>query len=102
MVFNPNVFKKVLERKLVAPGADVFREGDRANTAYIILRGKVQISTRNAEGTHVLLTELGEGEMFGELALMTPDSTRSATASSRDGCEIAAISQAKLRARSFS
>ncbi len=99
MAFNPQVFKKVLERKVVAPGADVFREGERANTAYIILRGKVQISRQNAEGQQVLLTEINEGEMFGELALMTPNSTRTARASTREGCEIAAISQAKLRER---
>jgi CRP-like cAMP-binding protein len=99
VAFNPQVFKKVLERKVVAPGADVFREGERANTAYIILRGKVQISRQNAEGQQVLLTEINEGEMFGELALMTPNSTRTARASTREGCEIAAISQAKLRER---
>ena len=99
MAFNPQVFKKVLERKLVAPGQVVFREGERANAAYILLRGAVQISNRNSAGQQVFLRELVEGEMFGELALMTPDSTRTATVESKEGCELVVVSPDKLRER---
>ena len=99
MAFDPQVFKKVLERKVFPAGATIFREGDRAMTAYIVLKGKVQIVTRTAAHEAVTLTECGEGALFGELALMTPDSTRTATAETGEGCELMVVSQAKLRER---
>jgi CRP-like cAMP-binding protein len=99
MRFSLNTFKKVLERRLIPEGSVIFHEGDQARGAFIVLRGAVQIWTKNKQGKDVLLTEVKEGEMFGELALMTPDSTRSATANSADGCELLVVSQEKLRER---
>ena len=99
MAFDPQVFKKVLDRKVFQAGATIFREGDRAMTAFIILCGTVQISTTNRDGDHIELAEHGEGELFGELALMTGGSTRTATAATSSGCELMVVSQMKLRER---
>jgi CRP-like cAMP-binding protein len=99
MTLSVSTFKKVLERRVVTPGATIFHEGDQARSAFIVTRGAVQIFTTNQTGKEILLTEVKEGGLFGELALMTPDATRSATARSTEGCELLVVSSDKLRER---
>lgn len=57
----------------------IFHLGDPGGLLYIITEGKVKISHSTAEGQEALLAILGEGDFFGELALLD-DSPRSATA----------------------
>jgi MFS family permease len=54
-------------------GETVFEKGDRGDSLYIIVSGRVHVR----DGTR-LLNELGEGAIFGELALLEP-APRSAT-----------------------
>jgi CRP/FNR family cyclic AMP-dependent transcriptional regulator len=88
-------FSKILNRRIFQAGDVIFEEGDSARDAYIILRGEVAISTNN-KGENVTLTILKKGQMFGELALMS-NSRRTATATAREVCEVAALSQDVLR-----
>ncbi len=60
-------------------GQIVFHLGDPAGLLYIITSGKVKISHASSEGQEAVLAILGEGDFFGELALLD-DSPRSATA----------------------
>ncbi|MFQ5398959.1 MAG: Crp/Fnr family transcriptional regulator [Anaerolineae bacterium] len=60
-------------------GQIVFHHGDPGGLLYIIVTGKVKISHTTPEGNEALLAILGEGDFFGELALLD-DSPRSATA----------------------
>ena len=92
MAANFQVIKKILERKPFAPGATIFREGDIATNAYVLLRGDVQISTTNAQGKTIILTEIKVGQIFGELALVRPDAGRTATATTVQGCEVMVLS----------
>jgi HEAT repeat protein/ATP/ADP translocase len=46
----------------------VFRKGDRGDSLYVVLSGSVKVW----DGER-LLNELGEGEVFGELALLDPE-----------------------------
>jgi len=56
-------------RERYAAGQSVFREGDWGEDAYLIEKGKVEITvTRNGE--EVTVATLHEGEMFGEIALV--------------------------------
>ncbi len=59
-------------------GDYIFREGEESDWAYIIKSGKVDIFQRFAKGT-VLLATLGQGEMFGEMGIIS-DEPRSASA----------------------
>jgi CRP-like cAMP-binding protein len=61
------------------PGQIVFHLGDPAGLLYIITRGKVKISQSTLDGQEAVLAILGEGDFFGELALLD-DSPRSASA----------------------
>ncbi len=55
----------------------IFREGEAGNMAYIIVSGKVEVS-KIIDGEKKVLTTLGEGAVFGELALID-NSQRAAT-----------------------
>ena len=49
----------------------VVKEGDPGDSLFIIVRGQVRVLTKDANQREVLLANLGEGEFFGEIALIT-------------------------------
>jgi CRP-like cAMP-binding protein len=51
-------------------GTVFFREGDVGTEMYLINEGEVMI-TKKVEGVDVVLIELGAGEFFGEMSLIT-------------------------------
>lgn len=68
-----------LERRRLQPGEVIFREGDDPRgEAYLIHAGQVEIRKR-FDSTERVLASLGEGELFGEMALLRR-SPRSASA----------------------
>jgi len=79
---------KVMSTSLFQPGQMIFREGDTTQEAYRILKGRVEISIAG-EGKAVILAQLGEGDIFGEMA-MVDERPRSASAQSLDvtECEV--------------
>lgn len=51
---------------------NIFSEGDRSNSIYIILKGNVQIYRDNTyDNTTTVLAELDSGKIFGEMALIS-------------------------------
>lgn len=64
----------------------IFHLGDPAGLLYIITKGKVKISQSTIDGQESTLIILGEGDFFGELALLD-DSPRSATAETIENTE---------------
>lgn len=60
-------------------GAIIFHEGDEGNQIFFIRTGMVSIYTSN-KAKRITLAYLTKGEYFGEMALMQPGLTRSATA----------------------
>jgi hypothetical protein len=70
------------------PGQVIFREGDTSQEAFRILRGRVEISIL-ADGKPVILAQLGEGDIFGEMA-MVDERPRSASAQALEvtECEV--------------
>jgi CRP-like cAMP-binding protein len=65
------------------PGQIIFHLGDPAGLLYVITSGKVKISHTTPEGNEALLAILGDGDFFGELALLD-ETPRSATAEALD------------------
>lgn len=49
----------------------VVREGDPGDSMFIVVRGEVRVLTKNAQQKEVVLANLGEGEFFGEVSLLT-------------------------------
>jgi CRP-like cAMP-binding protein len=61
-----------MRRRDFAPRAVIVREGTNDDSAFLILSGRVAVRRKDADsGIAFLLAELGEGEMFGEMALLT-------------------------------
>jgi CRP-like cAMP-binding protein len=58
----------ILEEVEVKPGAAVFAKGEAGDSMYIVADGRVRVS----DGGRTV-DDLGEGEVFGELALLDPE-----------------------------
>ncbi|MBL8782923.1 MAG: cyclic nucleotide-binding domain-containing protein [Alphaproteobacteria bacterium] len=65
------------ERLTFENGAILFREGDRGDSAYLILTGKVDISVGSPNGD-VLVASVGANNIVGEMSLLC-EIPRSAT-----------------------
>lgn len=76
--------------------AFVFVEGDKGDSLYIIVDGRVRISRRMPEMGEETLAVLERGEVFGEMALVD-DQPRSADARAHlDACTVLTLTQADL------
>jgi len=71
--------KKVTQELDFAVGQVIFHEGEPGNGIYIIKDGVVRISANVGSGQPRILTRLGPGDLFGEMAVLDND-PRSATA----------------------
>ena len=77
-------------RRIVPAGEIVFFEGQPGDTAYVILRGEVEVAAQGDSETRVV-NRMKAGEIFGEIALLRPDGKRTATVVSRNGCELLVV-----------
>ncbi len=75
---------EILNEKAVEPGNVVLKEGERSNSLFIIINGRVRVETRH-RGKIVELAVLKAGEFFGEVALLT-GKQRTATITSMEEC----------------
>ncbi len=90
--FNPPMLKNIPEADLkemasrmdvvsVRGGSTVIRQGDEGDYYYIIVHGTAVVARQAEQGSEpILLAELGEGETFGEEALLS-NAKRNATVS---------------------
>jgi cAMP-dependent protein kinase regulator len=56
---------------VVEAGRVIIREGDPGDAMYVVKDGALQVSTLDHNGKEVVLARLGEGDIFGEVALIT-------------------------------
>lgn len=77
-------------------GKVIFHEGDEGNQIFFIRTGMVCIYTSN-KAKRITLAYLAKGEYFGEMALMQPDVTRSATAEALTAVKAYAIHRADFQ-----
>jgi len=76
------------------PRTVVVGEGESSDALYIILEGRVRASVGDGTGREAILSEMGPGEYFGELALDT--GPRSATVTTLERCRVLVVPQAKF------
>jgi CRP-like cAMP-binding protein len=70
-------------------GETIFREGDIASKLYFIVEGSVQV-IRGSDTDSKFIAELGEGDTFGEIALIS-DQPRTATVLAITDIEVCSI-----------
>ena len=69
----------IARRRTFRRGEVVFHMGDPADTLHLIASGRFAVRVQTALADVAILTVLGPGQLFGELALLEPDAHRSAT-----------------------
>jgi CRP/FNR family transcriptional regulator, cyclic AMP receptor protein len=69
----------IARRRPFGRGEVVFHEGDPADSLHLVVSGRFAARIRTPLGDTTLLAIYGPGDAFGELALVTPPSQRSAT-----------------------
>ena len=75
----------------VPAGRWLFRQGDRGDTLFVILAGRLEVLTE-ADDLLLPIRELSRGSTFGELALLT-DEPRSASVRALRDCELLALNR---------
>jgi CRP/FNR family transcriptional regulator, cyclic AMP receptor protein len=71
-------------------GSVILREGDAGDTCYVMRSGRARILREHSDGRAITLTNVGPGEIFGELAMFGGE-TRSATVETLEYVEAVAI-----------
>ena len=75
--------------------SNIFKEGSRGDTAYILKEGKVTIYTL-IKGERYVLAELTAPTIFGEMALLSKDQVRTASAEANSTVKVIEIDKTKF------
>ncbi|MFB0522023.1 MAG: cyclic nucleotide-binding domain-containing protein [Desulfatiglandales bacterium] len=62
---------QALQGKVVPARTIIFRQGDPGDSFYLINSGKVRVFRKDRDGVGTDLSQLGPGQSFGEMALLT-------------------------------
>jgi len=87
--------RKATRELTFADGQSIFRQGDPGDGIYLIQEGNVLISTTVSTGDTKVLSKLGPGDLFGEMAVLDSD-PRSANATAEGPTIVAFISRPEL------
>ena len=71
---SPEEFKQLIARlslRHFEKDVVIVKEGDRGDSLFIIVRGSVRALTKGPREKEIVLGNLGEGDFFGEVALLT-------------------------------
>ena len=85
-------------RRKYAKGEVLFHEGDAGDSLHLLEKGHVAIRVGTALGDVSTHTVLGPGDAFGEQALLTADSLRTASAVALDPVETRVLRRAEFTA----
>ncbi len=72
-------------------GEVVYHRGDPADTVHVVIKGRFAAEISTPIGATAMLSTVGPGEVFGEIALLEEGSARSATITALEAAETRAI-----------
>jgi len=81
----------------VKSGRTLVEHGSKSTNVYIVLKGRVQVTLFSLAGREIILRDLAQSDMFGELAAID-DQPRSASIVALTDCTLASIEAAVFRA----
>lgn len=70
----------------------IFHAGDPADAVFVVASGKVKIAVTSTDGKEFILTVLGAGQVFGEMALLE-SAPRSASVITITACDLLVINR---------
>lgn len=83
-------FERIAVRKRFPKNATVFSKGDTSDSLYVVCTGKVKAVVHDEQGKEIVLSLIGPGEYFGEMAALD-GVPRSATIVTKETTEILII-----------
>ena len=86
-----------LEVKKLTNGEILFREGDPGEHLYIVVDGELELLMGPDTKDEMILNILHQGEYLGEMSLLQPDGTRTASARARGDIVLLSMSRAQFR-----
>jgi len=69
----------------ISEGDAVIREGEHGTSFYVVASGRFAVSKRDETGGSIVLARLGEGDFFGEMALLSGASRSASVTAEEDG-----------------
>jgi CRP-like cAMP-binding protein/class 3 adenylate cyclase len=87
-----------VRRRSFPAGTYVTREGEPADSLFVIERGLVRVSRTSRQGRELVLGLLGAGEMLGELGVLEASGTQTADAMAVESTSCVALGREDLRA----
>jgi len=79
-----------LESRQFNEGDAIVKQGENGSSMFFIEKGEVSVKIKDDSGREVQVTELSEGQYFGELSLVT-HKPRAASVYSKGICKVAAL-----------
>src|SRR3954470_20313215 len=84
------------QRRRFRRGEVVFHAGDAANSMHLVVSGHVSVQVTTLGGDTAILTVLGPGATFGEMALLAEEADRSATVTALDQVETLVVPRSQF------
>ncbi len=78
---------RAMALRRVSEGEVVLREGEAGTSFYVVAGGRLAVSKRDDRGHAVVVAHLGEGDFFGEMALLS-GAPRAATVAAETAAEL--------------
>ena len=87
---NDNILR-ALARQLhpghAAKGSTIINQGDTGDSLFIIEEGRAEVTVKQAEGHEITIAYLGDGDFFGEIALVSEE-PRTAAVKAMTDCKL--------------
>jgi CRP/FNR family cyclic AMP-dependent transcriptional regulator len=81
------------QNRKIPTDTTIFHEGDTADAIFVVVNGRVKVVTTSSDGKEFILTVLGPGQVFGEMALLEA-AARSASVVTITAVELLVIKRA--------
>lgn len=91
-------FADLTRERTYPKGSVIFFENDRGDSLYLVAEGQVKVVLIGEDGREVILSILGKGSFFGEMALID-DAPRSAHVISMDDAKVLTLRREDFQAR---
>lgn len=86
---------QLASRRHYARETPIFFEHEEGDSFFMILKGRVKVTILGDDGREVILSMLGTGDVFGEMALLD-DEPRSATAIAVEDCDLLSLQRSEF------